>query len=431
MNTMRYFRLFFRYASTPDRSERTVPELLIRPSHGDHRVLADLMAPSALPARRPIDRLVVNAHDATRSDELLEAAKRSGTPVIVDPLTILLQGEVEPGHPWVQHLPFGRSEKVDDDLLGDRFFLDDLVARAVEFQVEQGATAVVAPYFYADSPDSPAFAASLAAVGQTARRMRRDGVTLPIVVVLCAQLRGFARRPGWQRALDRFSATAANVGPQALALHLSPLGDGRESYAKLLDLFVAARHLRSAGTPVIAWRQGALGPALVAAGLDGYECGMGIGEHTNVRGFINARKPRSGGGTPFAAHGIYISALGRSVPTKVARVLLDDRRLRGRLICDSPRCCPRGAESMLASKGRSHAVRARARELEELAAIPNEAWRLTHVAKQAASAFLTATKANEVLSEAGLPNRIKRDGYAALEQVAELLRAQSPLRDSA
>jgi hypothetical protein len=194
------------------------------------------------------------------------------------------------------------------------------------------------------------------------------------------------------------------------------------------DRHIAARHLRSAGTRVIAWREGAYGPALVAAGLDGYECGMGTGEQANVRGFMNTRKPRKDDGTPFAARGIYIPALRRSVPPKVARVLLDDRRLKGRLICDSVRCCPHGAESMLVSKGRPHAVRARARELEELADIPSEPWRLNHIAKQAASAYVTATKANEILAAAGLANRIKTEGYVALEQVAEFLRTQGPNR---
>lgn len=408
-------------------------ELLIRPSLGDQKVLADLMAPGPLGGRRPIDRLVLNAHDIARSDELAEAAKRSGTPVIVDPLTMLLQDQTDPQDPWVLHVPFGQAAAADDGLLTNPFWLDDLVAQAVEFQVDRGATAVVPPYFYADRPESPAFAASLAAIGRTARRMRTDGVALPLIVVLCAQLQGFAHRSGWQAALDRFAAAAIDVGPQAIALHLSPVGDGSESYAKLLDLLVAARHLRSAGTPVIAWRQGVYGPALVAAGLDGYECGMGIGEHANVRSFITTRKPRDKDGPAFAAQGIYIPALGRSLPPKVARVLLDDRRLRGRLICDSVRCCPHGADSMLASKGRRHAVRARARDLQELADIPNDAWRLNHIAKQAASANVTATKANELLATTDLPNRIRTDGYAALEQVAEFLRTRGPgtIRDSA
>jgi len=410
-----------------------MPELLIRASLGDHKVLADLLAPNPLGGRRPMDRLVLNAHDIARSDELLEAAKRSGTPVIVDPLTMLLQGQIDPHDPWVVHVPFGQAEAVTDNLLTNPFWLDELVAKAVEFQVDRGATAVVVPYFYADRAESPAFAASLAAISRTARRMRTDNIALPLIVVLCAQLQGFAHRSGWQAALDRFAAAAVDVGPQAIALHLSPVGDGGESYAKLLDMLVAARHLRSAGTPVIAWRQGVYGPALVAAGLDGYECGMGIGEHANVRSFITARKPREKDGPAFAAQGIYIAALSRSLPPKVARLLLEDRRLRGRLVCDSVRCCPHGADSMLASKGRRHAARARARDLHELADIPNDAWRLNHIAKQAASAYVTATKANELLATTELPNRIKTNGYVALEQVAEFLRTRGPgnVRDSA
>ncbi len=65
--------------------------------------------------------------------------------------------------------------------------------------------------------------------------------------------------------------------------------------------------------------------------------------------------------------------------------------------------------------------------------MPSEKWRLNHIAKQAASAYVTATKANEVLARAGLPERVKTEGYAALEQSAELLRTGQPenVRDTA
>ena len=88
----------------------------------------------------------------------------------------------------------------------------------------------------------------------------------------------------------------------------------------------------------------------------------------------------------------------------------------------------------MASKGRPHAVRARARELQEIAEIPNTAWRLNHIAKQAAHGYVTAIKANEVLAQAGVANRLRTEGFEALEQVAELLRTQgspSGVRDSA
>jgi len=262
--------------------------------------------------------------------------------------------------------------------------------------------------------------------------MRIDGVALPLIAVLCARLQGFGGAAGG-RALDEFSAASLDVGPQALALELSPVGDGHESYAKLLNFFGAARRVRAAGASVLAWRQGVYGPALVAAGLDGYETGIGVCETTNVASYINARKPRKDAGGGYAAHGVYLAGLRRSVPINVARVLLAGRAMRGRVVCDDIRCCSRGAESMLAAGGRRHAVRARARELAELEEMPSAAWRLNHIAKQAASGYVTATKANEALAATDLPNRIKIDGYVALEQVAEFIRTHNPgsVRESA
>jgi hypothetical protein len=408
-------------------------ELLIRPSLNDHKVVADLLAPAAPGTGRAISRLVLSAQDVARKPDLADLAAKSGTPLLIDPMTILFQGDVAIDDPWVERVAYGRAEAFTAEQLANPFVLDKIVADSLVFQVEHGASAVIAPYFYADRPESPAFAASLGAIGRTAKRMRADGVALPLVAVLCAQLQGFAHRPGWQAALNRFASAAIDVGPQALGFYLSPVGTGDESYAKVLDLLVAGRHLASLGVPVIAWRQGTYGPALVAAGLRGYECGMGIGERADVRGYVSQHKPRSGDGGGFAAQGIYLAALGRSVPPKIARVLLADRRLRGRLVCDSPHCCPRGAESMLASRGRPHAVRARARDLAELAGIPDAGWRLHHVAKRAASAHVLATKANELLAGAEVPGTVRTEGYAALEQAAEFLRAQgvAGARDSA
>lgn len=409
------------------------PELLIRPSVNDHKVVADLLAPAGPGVGRPLSRLVLSAQDAARNSEFRNLAAKSGTPVLIDPMTILFQGKVAADDPWVADVSFGRANAYTAQQLANPFILDAILAQSLEFQVDHGATAIIPPYFYADGPQSPAFEASLAAIARTAKRMRAEGISLPLVPILCAQLQGFAHRPGWQAALDRFASAAIDIGPQAIGLFLSPVGTGDESYSKVLDLLVAGRHLSSFGVPVLAWRQGAYGPALVASGLSGYECGMGIGESSNARGYLNQHKPREKKGSGFSAQGTYLPALGRSVPPKIARILLADRALRGRLICSDVRCCPRGAESMLASKGRPHAVRARGRELSELAAIPDPGWRLHHVARRAASAHVLATKANELLANARVPNRVHPEGYAALEQSAELLRAGGPAgaRDSA
>jgi hypothetical protein len=409
------------------------PELLIRPSLNDHKVVEDLLAPSAGHGPRPISRLVLNAADAPRQPAFSELAAKSGTSLVIDPLTTLLQCEVDPNDPWVQEVDFGRAKALDAQSLSNPFVLDKLVAEIVEFQITNGASVVIPPYFYADKPDSPEFEASLAAIGRTARRLRADGVALPIMPVLSVQLRGFLHQPGWQAALNRFTSASADVGPQTLAIQFSPVGDGSDSYGKILDLILGSRHIRSAGVPTIAWRQGVFGPALVAAGLDGYECGMGIGEQAKAKSFMGSRKPRKRSKKGFSSEGIFLAALGRSVPRKVAQALLEDRALKGRLICDSVRCCPQGVDSMMASKGRLHAVRARSRGLEDLAEIPNIDWRLHHIGKEAASGFVAATKANEILTRSGLPNRVKPGSYAALEQVADYLRKKGvrDVRDSA
>lgn len=259
-------------------------ELLIRSSLNDHKVLADLLAPTAPGGRRPITRLVLSAQDVARRPDLAELVARSGTPLWVDPMTVLFQGPLATDDPWATKVPFGRADCLADDQLRNPFILDAIVAESLSFQVEHGASAIIAPYFYAERPESPAFEASLTAIGRTARRMRADGIALPLVAILCAQLRGFSHRAGWQAALDRFAAAAIAVGPQALGMYLSPVGRGDEGYGKVLDLLLAGRHLASFGVPVLAWRQGTYGPALVAAGLRGYECGMGIGEHANAGG---------------------------------------------------------------------------------------------------------------------------------------------------
>lgn len=217
------------------------PELLIRPSLRDHKTLGDLLAPARPGAARPLSRLVLSAQDAARNPQLRELAVKSGTPVLIDPMTLLFQGPVAADDPWVKDVSFGRADAYTAERLANPFVLDTIVAGSLEFQVEQGATAIIPPYFYAERPESPWFDASLAAIARTAKRMRAQGVSLPLVPILCAQLRGFTHRPDWQAGLDRFAAAAIDVGPQALGLFLSPVGKGDESYSKVLDPTQSAR----------------------------------------------------------------------------------------------------------------------------------------------------------------------------------------------
>jgi hypothetical protein len=403
-------------------------EMFIRPALNDHEVVSDLLAPGGsaivLGAHRPIvSRLVVDASVAARRPQFAEAAAAAGIPFIVDPLTPFLQGEKREEDPWAR-LPFGDHRLPDASAFAERARRAEFVSRVVDFELERGATAIVPPYPYLAGPDDPWLLVALDWLRLTRDYLASLGVALPVLPVFCGQLMRFGADRAWGGGLDHFAAAAADMHAQAIAVCLSPAGNGKDSYHKVWRLFEALQHVKQvSGLPVIAWRQGVFGPALVAAGLDGYETGIGVSEQSNVRGNISARRPpkpgqKAGrGGSP----GVYLEPLGRSVNPRVAKRLLSDVSMRPKVMCTDERCCPHGASSTL-DHAREHAVRSRARELATLDALPARSWRLNHMVTKSHAAITLAKQANRVLQHEGEPLRIHTTALEALARVAEELR---------
>jgi hypothetical protein len=414
-----------------------VPELLIRPGANDHEVIKDLLAPGAgtilLPRARPlIDRLVLDAQVAEARPDFAETARERGVPVLVDPLTIYLQGELREADKWTQ-LPFGDARKLTAEELGNPFRREQLVAAVVDFEIAHGATAIIPPYPYLTSPADPFFEVALDMLKATSRYMTRNGIALPVVPIFCAQLKSFGPEKTWQSGIDRFANVALDLGPEAIGVCLSPAGSLRnDSYNKVLRLFAATRRLKQSGTRVLAWRQGVYGLGLVAAGVDGYETGIGTREQASIAAAITSRKPpkpgkkASGGAGP----GIYLEPLHRSVISKVGETLLGNRSMRPKLMCDDERCCPNGAASTLDQR-RHHAVRSRSRELAAIENQPHISWRLHQIGKDARAAANLAVQANDVLKDAGLKERIGTPGYEALAGVMDFLQASAEEADAA
>jgi hypothetical protein len=404
-----------------------MPELLIRPGVNDHEVIQDLLAPGGaavfLPRARPlIDRLVIDAHVALSRPEFADAARGVGVPVLVDPLTLFWQGELREQDKW-SLLSFGQPHRLKPTDF-NRDAVESFVAEVVSYQAEHGATAIIPPYLYVTSPSDPFFGIALDFLRATARYMNRAGLALPVLPVFCAQLKGLGSEKSWETGIDRFASAALDLGPEAIAVCLSPAGSGADSYNKVLRLFAAMRRVKQTGTRVIAWRQGIYGPGLVSAGIDGYETGIGTRELSNVAGVINGRKPPKPGKkqTGGAALGIYLEPLRRSVPSGVGEILLGHQGMRPKVMCDDERCCPNGAASTLDQR-RQHAIRTRAREMAGLEAQPHTSWRLHQTAKDAQAAAQLAVQVNDVLKAAGVRDRIGTSGYDALARVAEFLRA--------
>ncbi len=390
-------------------------ELLIRASMNDHLVVGDLLAPTTGPRlarRRPsIDQLVADAHVAAARPTLSDFAQGAGVPYLIDPDTFFLQSGVSPDDRWAL-LPFGHSEPVAaSDVKVNR-----LVADVVEFQLESGATTVVPPYFYATSPTDPWFVLSLRLIDETAEYLRDNDIHLPVMPFLCVQSHTFGNQLTWASGVDRFVERAKQVDGSTVALCFSPAGNGEDGYGKVRRLFDASWHVKESGLRVVAWRQGIYGPGLVAAGLDGYECGIGTGEQTNIPRQQSSRKPKDngdhngGGGSR-----IFIETLGRSVSRKVGEILLGDTAMKPKVMCDDEGCCPSVVSTL--DKPREHAVRSRARLLAALLEQPAARWRLNHISREATLASTIATQANRVLEKEGVKERIKTRNLDALAQV--------------
>lgn len=401
-------------------------ELLIRPGSNDHQVVADLLAPGGASALLPtgrqlISRLVVDAHVASQRPLFAQAAAGAGIPYLIDPLTHLLQGEVRPDDRWAR-LPFGHAAALSpSDLVSDEA-RRAIVEAVVDFQVEAGATAVIPAYLYAASIDDPWFATSLDMVTKTATYMQSAGIRLPLIPMLCAQLQSFGVEKNWTDGIDRFAAVALDVDPAAVGFCLSPAGNATDGYHKVLRLFASAVRLSQKGVPVLAWRQGIYGPALVAAGAQGYETGIGTREQCNMARAIASRGPRSNekkrsGG---AAPGVFLDPLGRSVSMPVAHALLGDLRMRPKVMCDDEQCCPLGPTSTL-DQHREHAVRARARAIAALDSMPQRTWKLHRIARDSRGAATLLSQATKTLKALGISVTLRDTGATSLARVAEHL----------
>ena len=409
-------------------------ELLIRPGRNDHLVVADLIAPGTLDRflgfRPSISRLVLDAPVAVARRQFAEDAQAAGLPVVIDPMTFLLQTDIDPGHPWAQ-LPYAVAPAVQATEFADLAARQALTHRTIEFQLEHGATVIVPPYFFASGPDDPWFQVSLQCVTGAAEYLRDLGARMPLAPVLTGRLDRFARPSQWSAGIDRFADTAVEVGAQTVATQLGPAGLPKDNYARVLHLFQAAQRLRRPGLAVHAWRQGVYGPALVAAGLQGYETGICAGEKTDLASVARNRRPprpaqQERGDSRAVGGSVYIRQLGRSVPRRVVNALQANLPIRARIVCDdASSCCPNGIESTVGRGRRAHAVRSRARYLADLEAMPAQTtWRLHKIAQDATATTELITIANRVLTAAGIPP-LSAGAYEALATTAEQLRGGS------
>lgn len=222
-------------------------ELFIRPGQNDHEVIAELIASDSSPTlmsgdrRFPIDRVVADAHIAAKRPQLARSAASAGIPFMVDPLTHFWQTALRESDALAQ-LPYGsQAARLSEDFTNP-LTREALLEAVIDFEVERGATVVIAPYLFARTPEDGWFKRGLELLEATRRRMERTGLHLPLFAVLAVGHQGFAPPSAWSEGIDRFARKASEVGAAGIGVSFSPITP-RDSYGKVLALFAACEEI--------------------------------------------------------------------------------------------------------------------------------------------------------------------------------------------
>lgn len=391
-------------------------ELIIRLTGQDTNLLPQL-TPAGASSRTPgMSRVVVDAPVAAKTTAIRAAARQLGLPYLIDPLTFYLADHQHPGDPWAR-LPFAKPDIVTVAELNNTAAADRFVAATLEFQLDHGATQLIAPYVHVERADDGWAGVQALLYRRTRQYLIANDIAVPVLAPLALSWR-LLSRVRWADALDPLAAALGELTPADVALAASRVHEGVHADHRVADLLAVTGQLASRHS-VIAWRQGLFGEASVAAGAAGYETGIGWGERCDLRDRMAGRRTPAGDG--FSARPVYVHNLGASLPKRSLTALMTIPAMAARLTCLDPSCCPNGKQAMLGD-ARAHAVRARTARLAAVDAAGHPRWAWKLVADRAHQSLDLACAVNTLANRGVAPLRTDTIGHAALATVADARR---------
>lgn len=343
--------------------------------------------------------------------------------MLVDPETFYLQDHQHDADPWAS-LPFASASVATPADLMAPGRQDELVADCVGFQLTHGATSIIPPYVHVERLDDGWAEVQIGLLRRTQRYLKTENLGLPVVAVLALSWR-LAGRTKWPAAFDRINNTLVDLAPAEVAVAASKVDQGVHPERRLGGLYAVIERLTKTHPSVLAWNQGLLGEASVAAGASGYETGIGKRERCDLRSRMGGRRKPPGDG--FGPPSIYIAAVSRSLPKPSVTALLGDPLVGPQLVCPDTTCCPPGRRT-LAGDCRTHAVVARARRLALLSANQHPRWAWNQLATDAASGLRLAGRINTYAARRDDVSRIDTGALTAIAATAAARRDVSRRR---
>lgn len=356
-------------------------EFTLRVGADDNLIVRRLygLVPGSTPASHRPARLAVDAHVPRMAGgaALARSAREAGVPFLIDPETYYLQDTQHLDAPWCC-VPYASARAFTPSDLLSVAAQDSLVESVIDYQINQGASAVIAPYVHVDQPTLGWVPVQAGLWRRTAAYIKTARINLPVIALVAVGWRCLHRIRGVPALAEMWEALA-DLAPDEVALAASKVHMGAKAADRIAELLMLARDLSTGYDKVTMWQQGVLGEACVIEGAAGYECGIGWRDRCNLQ-TRKAQHRDPDDGHPGAVP-VYIPELGRGVPKRRLELARGKRGLWARLVCPYPDCCAPGGVDLLGD-ARSHSVIARARELEHLAASPATRWRWNYLTQR-------------------------------------------------
>lgn len=372
-------------------------------------------------------RVVVDAHVPLITDDLAHIARRAGVPFLVDPQTYFVQDRQHAGFAWTR-LPYAAAEELSPDDLSTDLAVDHMVVTCIDHQLAAQATSIIAPYLHIERRDSGWIDVQARLWRATRQHLDREGIALDVIAVLALGWRLLHPIQG-RAAISPMRRALQDLAPAEVAVAASRVHQGVRPDERLVELLMLVRRLGQQW-PVLAWQQGLLGEACVAAGATGYETGIGWRERCDLQAAKSQhRSPPSPDGHP-SARPVYVDVLKRSIPKKSLQRLRGRRGVWSRLLCTETDCCPPAGEGLLAD-ARQHSINGRARALAALSQAHAPHWQWNHLANEAASGLTVAGLINAVAQRDPEIAKVDTAALNAIHTVAEHQRTRRRLAVSA
>jgi hypothetical protein len=333
----------------------------VRVGRNDHVALLDLLATG----EEGIFGFVIDAQNVSRHKELVTEARRRDLDVTFDPK---IQQMGFPGGltEGLAALPWGleRHHNVTDfdGSEGRR-----RAAQIVEAARTGGFTQLLGPTHLLNSPNDPWLRRDISMMACTAEEIARTGAELDLIYSLAVPM-NLLRNSGDRRAVI---AALADAPCTAIWLKVENFGDDATG-EKAAAYVEACRDFHERGLPLIGDHVGGLPGlgALAFGAVGGIAHGVTRRQSFRAASWRRSRTPGGGFGAPLR---VYLPQLDLLLKPNAAQALFAaSPRIKAMCGCRDTHCCPHGTRDMLSYPAR-HATYQRAREIERLSVVPQDA----------------------------------------------------------